>query len=240
LTNGGSIDVAIQRLLVALAKAFEIYESAGDGGRTAAILSLNAVNDLINAIDGPTADNLTLPLAMLSAALADLDRGVVARMLEPKQSSGGRPVATNARDMVKGASAAVMSMLVSIGYSRIESAKSVKAELSRKGFSLGGRQELTWRSVAAWRDQMVQATKGDAELLKQIEYTPENEASWLDNVFKITHNQGAAAVYRLMMARHTAWSEGELGQLSEPDRKRLRGHFLDALSKTIARILISK
>jgi hypothetical protein len=231
--NKAGIEVAVGRLRAALAEALEIYQVASDGGRIAAIMALNAVDELIDTIDDSKASNLALPLAMLSSALADLGKGLVARMLEPRKLSGGRPVATHTREIVKGAAAACMSMLMIIGYTRTEAAKSVKAVLSRNGFALGGRQELTWRSVATWRDQFAQATKGDATLLKEIKYTPENEAIWLDTVFKITRNQGAAAVYRLMMARHMAWSEEELADLREPVRKHVRDLFLNALSTTI-------
>jgi len=232
--DAAATTAALQRLRSALVEAWKIFEVRSDSGRAAAIMALNGVVDFVENVDELREQHLAAPLAFLAAALGDLGRGSVPRMLEPRQLRGGRPVETYDRVMVKGAAAATISILMASGFGRVESAKGVAAVLRREGVMLGGRRELSWRSVASWRDQMKKATESDANWLTQTRYTQEDEAGWLDEVIKTTGDDGAAATYRWMIARHTAWSEGRLRKLSEPARARFRDEILAALSWTIA------
>ena len=103
-------------------------------------------------------DALEAPLLRLQCALQDLDyRGIVAPMLQTEQRSNSDPLV---RVLLKGSAAATMSLLMKTKVPRKEAARQVAIQLRRGGTTFGDRRgSESWRSVAAWRDQAVKATK---------------------------------------------------------------------------------
>jgi hypothetical protein len=156
---GEALAAAVARLRDALDHANQFYvdrrdpDSGPSSGRLAALLAVNAAFEFIESFNELRELHLTAPLTDLAAALADLDRGITSPMFKRSPKSGYRD--SFSRDMLKGASAAVMSILMAKGgLGRDEAAKRVADKLRREGVTLGGRRQLNWGTVAAWRDQV--------------------------------------------------------------------------------------
>jgi hypothetical protein len=108
-------------------------------------------------------DGSLSPIIKLRNALGDLNRGVTVPMLRPRRHSGSDPTGQIA---VKGAAAVTMSRLMKTGLVRKEAAQRVADYLRRGGMLFGDRRSTEgWRTVAAWRDRAVKATKSKDHLL---------------------------------------------------------------------------
>jgi hypothetical protein len=160
-----ALAAAVAKLRDALAFANQFYVSRRDpdsgpnrGRRLAALLAVNAAFEFIESFNELRELHLTAPLADLAAALADLERGITSPMFKRSPKSGYRD--SFSREMTKGASAAVMSILMDKGgLGREEAAKRVADKLRREDVALGGRRQLNWGTVAAWRDQVREQLK---------------------------------------------------------------------------------
>src|SRR5262249_12510636 len=122
--------------------------------RRAAIAALSTVREFVEGLEGVDEmrkQQLVRPLIVLDAVL----RGT------PPPPVGGRPPDPAGRERMRGAAAAVMSMLIDVGFGRKEAAKLVAKELGRGGVVLRGRRG-DWSTVAAWRDQMNKAPTQEA------------------------------------------------------------------------------
>ena len=122
--------------------------------------ALNAVVKFIHSTKELRGQLLETPFASLGGALADLEKGAVHPVLEPRIVSGRPPDSTN-RASLRGLAAAVMSILMQFGLSRPEAAKKVAEVLCRGGFKLDGRRQMTWRTVDQWRSQMAAEDEED-------------------------------------------------------------------------------
>jgi hypothetical protein len=121
--------------------------------RARASLALKYVIDFLMRLT--SRNGLPAPLIKLRNALGDLERGVVAPMLQVEQRSKSDP---SGRMGLKMAAAATMSRLMETGLDRIEAARRVADYLSRGGMTFGDRRSKeSWRTVAAWRDQAVKS-----------------------------------------------------------------------------------
>jgi hypothetical protein len=131
----------------------------GEYDRARASLALKYVIDFLMRVT--SRDGLPTPLIKLWNALGDLDRGVVAPMLQVEQRSKSDP---SGHMGLKIAAAATMSRLMETGLNRIEAARRVADCLNRGSMTFGDRRSKeSWRTVAAWRDQAVKATKSKSE-----------------------------------------------------------------------------
>jgi hypothetical protein len=111
-------------------------------------------------------DGSLSPIMKLRNALGDLDRGVTVPMLRAGRHNGSDPTG---RMAVKSAAAVTMSRLMETGLDRMEAAQRVAAYLCRGGMLLGDRRSTeNWRTVAAWRDQAVKATKSKDDPLGKL------------------------------------------------------------------------
>jgi hypothetical protein len=111
-------------------------------------------------------DGSLSPIIKLRNALGDLDRGVTVPMLRPRWHSGSDPTGQMA---VKSAAAVTMSRLMETGLDRTQAAQRVADYLRRGGMLLGDRRSReAWRTVAAWRDRAVKATKSKDDLLGEF------------------------------------------------------------------------
>jgi hypothetical protein len=123
--------------------------------REGALLALKYVIEFFKRIS--SCGEFPLPIVKLRHALRDLDRGVTVPMLRTAQHNRSD---STVRMFVKSAAAATMSMLMQTGLDRMESAKLVATCLRQGGMHLGDRRSREpWRTVAAWRDRAVKATK---------------------------------------------------------------------------------
>jgi len=111
-------------------------------------------------------DGSLSPIIKLRNALGDLDRGVTAQMFRAKRHNRSDPTG---RIVVKSAATVTMSRLMETGLARMEAAQRVAACLRRGGMLLGDRRSKEdWRTVAAWRDQAVKATKSKDDRLGEL------------------------------------------------------------------------
>jgi|ERR1039458_884775 hypothetical protein len=158
------VDEALKKLHVALFRAKEFRQNNPRGGRIAAILAINGIVEFIDSVDELKSQELSVPLGMLGAALADLEGGTVSDMLKPApRPRGGRPKDPTNWENIKGQAAATMEFLMYVP-GREAAAKSVAAVLKREGIKLDNDIELTWRTVAGWRDQIKSSrTKSEAK-----------------------------------------------------------------------------
>lgn len=146
------INEALERLRAHLFVAKEIRHKSALAGREAAIVALNGIVEFIESVEDLKAQEFAAPLAMLAAALVDLEKGTVSGILMPVPRSG-RPKDASNWEAMKGLAAATMEILMCV-FGREAAAKSVASVLEREGIKLDGRTELTWRTVAGWRDQL--------------------------------------------------------------------------------------
>jgi hypothetical protein len=122
--------------------------------------ALNAVVKFIDSTKELRGQLLETPFASLGGALADLEKGAVHPVIEPR-IVGGRPPDSTNRASLRGLAAAVMSILVQFGLSRREAAKKVAEVLCHGGFKLDGRRQMTWQTVDQWRSQMAAEDEED-------------------------------------------------------------------------------
>jgi hypothetical protein len=156
------VTAAMKRLGEALADAKHTYDNSPDG-RKAALMALAGVCEFIETVDVFRERHLVNPLVVLGTALADLDKGAVAPMLQPR-FLGHRTPETSGRRYVKTYAAATMQILMDIGFPLRESAECVAGLLRYHGFSLPGRQrqrEVRWFTVAGWREELKRAPVED-------------------------------------------------------------------------------
>jgi hypothetical protein len=140
-----------------LIRAYEVSRRHPDKHRLAAMFALKAVLNFIMRSDELRAPKLMSCLLDLWAALVDLERGAEPSLLKLKPKRSRRPDSSD-REMMKGAAAAAMSLLMKIGQTREEAARRVANELCRNGVKLGGHRQLRWGTVASWRDQARRAS----------------------------------------------------------------------------------
>jgi hypothetical protein len=148
-----NVTAAMNRLGQALADAKQKHADSPDGGREAALMAVGGVCEFIESVDQFRALGLVTPLALLGVALTDIDRGAVAPLLQ-KRRLGRRAPETHVRQYVKAHAAATMHILMEIGFRRREAAESVADLLRHHGVSLAGGFDVTWRTVAGWRDSL--------------------------------------------------------------------------------------
>ncbi len=127
------LDVARQKLASALDEAKREYQDGSDTGpRRGVRIALAAVGEFIKTADPQSGEKFGLFAMVLVAALADLDRGVVAPLFEKcagydrgKDSFGYKDIQMRA--------AATMAGLMDAGDSRDDAAKRVADKLAENG-----------------------------------------------------------------------------------------------------------
>lgn len=133
--------------------AKSLYHEEDDGGREGANAAVNAAAELVQTIREFNDEGLGKPLVALSAALADLGDGSQHPMLKPVPAKGRR-LDTLARQGVRTYSAVAMELLMRGGFFREEAARQVARHLTKRGIDTPGVKNLTWRTVASWRDEL--------------------------------------------------------------------------------------
>jgi hypothetical protein len=132
----------------------EDYKSTPESDRSQAIEVLGSVINLIKAIAPAAAKRIAIPLDQLRFALIELNFGNVVLMLRPRKLKDGRPRDTIARTSLRGLASGVMTVLMDLGLTRKESAEKIAAVLRAKEF-----QDVSWNTVAQWRDQVLRPGK---------------------------------------------------------------------------------
>ena len=136
-----------------LQSAREQYFSENDGGRAGAHAAVNASAALATELYGKESA-LALPLITLGAALDDLTRGTQHEMLKIVSTTGRRPD-TKMRQVARAYSAITMEFLMRGKFSREEAAREVARHLNKRGVDTPGyTYDLTWKTVATWRDEL--------------------------------------------------------------------------------------
>jgi hypothetical protein len=158
-----SDDEAIDHLCKMLSRAKEVRDRHPDKNRLAAIFALDAVLFFIMRVRERRAPQLMSCLCELHQALIDLERGAVPPLFELKPRRSRRPDSSD-REFIKGAAAAVMSLLMKVGQTREEAARRVTNVFRRSGVKLGGRRQLQWGTVASWRNQAKRAPPESSEV----------------------------------------------------------------------------
>jgi hypothetical protein len=116
--------------------------------------------------------DLSTPLVKLQDSLLDLERGVVAPMLQVERRSNLDPIGRDplGRVRVKAISAAIMSRLMQALTPKEAAARLVAQCLRRARVTVGDRRtKEPWRTVAAWRDQAIKSKSENGLLGKLYE-----------------------------------------------------------------------
>ena len=128
--------------------------------RDAAFHSLQAVVDYINKM--PDWRGLDFALVRLLTALADIERGIQVNWLSA-ESQPARPELGLNLATVRGRLAAIMDLLMKAGHSREFAAKIVFQYLPSEAAALLGGADISWRTIARWRDEVTGHAKESAE-----------------------------------------------------------------------------
>ena len=143
-----------KELLKLKARLDHARDATPANGRSAALWSLLSLVEFVQAI--PQLGHKIPPPALtaLTAALADLENGKVAPLLEKATATvKGRPV-SDQRRRLQGTAAAVMDCLMKSGFSKGEAATIVAKELQKLGIKFGdARNADAGKSISNWRDR---------------------------------------------------------------------------------------
>lgn len=148
---------AISRLSSRLSDARQLYDLAGDGGRTGAMAALDAVTEFLGAVGQDEA--LRMPLLTLWGALNDLSQGIVTPMLKPLKLENREPVAYQDH-VIRALAAYTVDLLAHTGMKmETEGAQAVAKVLHECGYTVGGNPvskiaKLVWN----WRDAYRRST----------------------------------------------------------------------------------
>jgi hypothetical protein len=150
LSNAEAVGFHLANALLAVPKD---YKSTPESDRSQAIAVLGSIASLIRAI-APGAARITVPLEQVRFALVELNFGNVLPILQPRKLKGGRRPDTIARTTLRALASGVMSVLMDLGFARMEAADKVASLLQKKGFK--GVKGVT---IAQWRDQVLRLGK---------------------------------------------------------------------------------
>jgi hypothetical protein len=158
----------VDKLRHVLAAAGGLYAaslSSPHHRRAAVMHALNAVYAFLqqvgfDGVDELSRSSMLTPVGALALALADLERGVVSPLLEPRPVPG-RPPDLHSRRMVKGAAAAAVTLMMEVGFERKDAAKRIARALRAFDVKLDGNRQLDWHTVASWRVQVKAAPADD-------------------------------------------------------------------------------
>jgi hypothetical protein len=141
----------LERLEAMLIAARDANAGSSRDCREGVLAALNAVLVFIQGSPRLTSQNLGIPLAELSAALSDLDKGIVTDLFRPKTKNhrAGFDLMVNGG---RAYCAVTMSILMDLGKSKTIAAKEVAKAIERHGSPRKGGKPISWKRVAAWRD----------------------------------------------------------------------------------------
>jgi hypothetical protein len=117
-----------------------------------AIRACLATAMFIERIDAEKRTTLAALFSNLAQALMEMEMGVLLPLLQPKKMPH-RPPDSFERRTIKEVAAVAMSLLMERRFARQEAGKVVADCLCDCGIKTDGRRQLTWKTVASWRDQ---------------------------------------------------------------------------------------
>jgi hypothetical protein len=153
-TRSAELAAALLSVSQKLQMASKNYSAGPSANRRAAVrISLIAAIELMSDLF-PNEPSFPLPLNQLLHALADLDRGKVAPLLERTKVSNS-PGNSLSSELFRAFPAAAMTRLISSKLmSRNEAAREIAKRLSRMGYKHSAGKPITAARVAKWRDKM--------------------------------------------------------------------------------------
>lgn len=164
--NPTELTAAMHFLGHALGAASNYDPSKPDHGRASVVAALVGVNQLIAALF-PNKPALPVPLIDLACALKDLDRGIVAPLLEAAKV-GHRPPNALSDELFRALPAAAMTLLMEAGTSRKDAGREVASRLVRMGYRDQSGNRISGSQIAKWREKMM--TERAAEHLAVARY----------------------------------------------------------------------
>lgn len=129
-----------------------IAPAAADGGRAAAFVALNAVDDFLTFLLRDRQGELLVPLRQLQYALADLDRGKTVPLLK-RTKLGHRPKDATAEQGFRAVAALAMHHFIEDGLSRSQAAREVCKYLTKLGYRDGKGNPIRPAQVEQWRNR---------------------------------------------------------------------------------------
>lgn len=149
------------RLIEELRIAAMEHDKAPDGGRSAVIGALQAVEAYLNARPYHDARTFTRPISNLVQALLDLAKGrPVPPMLRPpptnktKGLKGASYRSSTTGEAVRALSSFAVEMHMKDGRSEDEACRIVSRELARQGWQRSGDNPITANTVKNWRKRV--------------------------------------------------------------------------------------
>ena len=148
-----------------------LIEAKGKGDSLAtARAALEAVCEFIQAVDPVHGRFLATPLTVLNIALGSRGKGADPLILRLAEWGRGRRPDALGREYIRAYAAAAMTNLMEMGSHREAAGKAVADTLNMCRVTRSGGHEVTWSTVASWRDHLERATSGDktAKLYREV------------------------------------------------------------------------
>lgn len=165
--------------------------------RVASRAALSAVMRFLAAVDPEDPGDRRRPLGNLLAALASLEEGRTAPLLEPAPRSGRAPDPIGTRT-IRAQAAAIADLLVAkTGMQRYEADRAVGTLMHKHGVRVGRIKTTHEQAVAEWRRDLKRKTRGDP--LDQQVY--EEMKTRMDDGPPARTDQERAELRKAMLAR---------------------------------------